>query len=136
MRCELKALPDVAEVASVGGMVRQYQIQLDPERLAARGLSVEQVTAAVRAANQEVGGGVLELAEAEYMLRASGYLRTLADFAAIPLAAGAGGVPLVLGDVAHIQLGPEPRRGIAEFDGQGEAVGGIVVLRAGAQREP
>ena len=131
MRFERKALPDVAEVASVGGMVRQYQMQLDPERLAARGLSVEQVTAAVRAANQEVGGGVLELAEAEYMLRASGYLRTLADFAAIPLAAGAGGVPLVLGDVAHIQLGPEPRRGIAELDGQGEAVGGIVVLRAG-----
>ena len=131
LRFELKALPDVSEVASIGGMVRQYQIQLDPERLIARGVSTEQVTRAVRAANQEAGGGVLELAEAEYMVRASGYLRTLADFAAIPLGLGRDGTPLVLGDVAHVELGPEPRRGIAELDGQGETVGGVVLLRAG-----
>jgi Cu(I)/Ag(I) efflux system membrane protein CusA/SilA len=130
LRFELKTLPDVAEVATVGGMVRQYQVVLDPAKLASRGVTHEQVIAAVRMANQESGGAVLELAETELMVRASGYLKTLADFRAIPLKL-AGATPVTLGDVARIQVGPEMRRGIAELDGDGEAVGGVVVLRSG-----
>jgi copper/silver efflux system protein len=129
---ELKALANVAEVASIGGMVKQYQVLLDPIKLASRGITQQQVAAAIGAANQESGGSVLELAEAEYMVRASGYLQSLADFRAIPLRLDAGGVPLTLGEVAHIQLGPEMRRGIAELDGEGEVVGGVVILRSGA----
>ncbi len=131
LRYELKSVPNVAEVASVGGMVRQYQIQLDPERLRAYGISHGKVIAAVQAANRETGGSVLELAEAEYMVRASGYLQTLEDFGAIPLLTGAGGVPVMLKDVARIQVGPEMRRGIAELDGEGEVAGGVVILRSG-----
>ncbi|RMH86658.1 efflux RND transporter permease subunit [Pseudomonas sp. AOB-7] len=129
---ELKALANVAEVASIGGMVKQYQVLLDPIKLASRGITQQQVAAAIGAANQESGGSVLELAEAEYMVRASGYLQSLADFRAIPLRLDAGGVPVTLGEVAHIQLGPEMRRGIAELDGEGEVVGGVVILRSGA----
>jgi len=129
---ELKALANVAEVASIGGMVKQYQVLLDPIKLASRGISQQQVAAAIGAANQESGGSVLELAEAEYMVRASGYLQSLADFRAIPLRLDGGGVPVTLGEVAHIQLGPEMRRGIAELDGEGEVVGGVVILRSGA----
>ena len=130
LKFELKSLPNVAEVASVGGMVRQYQVQPDPLKLAAYGIPLAEVIAAIRAANNETGGGLLELAEAEYMVRASGYLQTLADFRAIPLKV-VGGVPVTLGEVAHIQLGPEMRRGISELDGEGEAVGGVVILRSG-----
>jgi len=130
LKFELKALPNVAEVASVGGMVRQYQVQPDPLKLAAYGITLDEVIAAIRAANNETGGALLELAEAEYMVRASGYLQTLADFRAIPLKV-VGGVPVTLGEVAHIQLGPEMRRGISELDGEGEAVGGVVILRSG-----
>ena len=130
LKYELKTLPDVAEVATVGGMVRQYQVVLDPVKLASFGITHEQVIAAIRAANQETGGAVLELAETEFMVRASGYLRNVADFRDIPLRL-AGTTPVMLGDVATIQLGPEMRRGIAELDGEGEAVGGIVVLRSG-----
>ncbi|MGA9165373.1 MAG: efflux RND transporter permease subunit [Thiobacillus sp.] len=130
LKFELKALPNVAEVASVGGMVRQYQVQPDPLKLASYGITLNQVIAAIRAANNETGGALLELAEADYMVRASGYLQTLADFRAIPLKL-VGGVPVTLGDVAHIQLGPEMRRGISELDGAGEAVGGVVILRSG-----
>ncbi len=131
LRYELKTLPDVAEVASVGGMVRQYQVVPDPARLAAYGIALERVVAAIRAANQESGGAVVELAEAEYMVRASGYLRGLEDLRAVPVGTGAGGVPVLLGEVATLQLGPEMRRGIAELDGEGEVAGGIVVLRSG-----
>ena len=130
LKFELKSLPNVAEVASVGGMVRQYQVQPDPLKLAAYGITLNEVIAAIRAANNETGGALLELAEAEYMVRASGYLQTLADFRAIPLKL-VGGVPVTLGEVAHIQLGPEMRRGISELDGEGEAVGGVVILRSG-----
>ncbi|HET7865563.1 MAG TPA: efflux RND transporter permease subunit [Burkholderiaceae bacterium] len=130
LKYELKSLPNVAEVASVGGMVRQYQVQIDPIRLAARGVTYGQVREALGAANQESGGSVLELAEAEYMVRSSGYLRTLDDFRAIPLALR-GGVPVTLGDVATVQVGPEMRRGIAELDGEGEVAGGVVILRSG-----
>ncbi len=131
LKYELKTVPDVAEVASVGGMVKQYQIVLDPARLKAYNLPVMKVIAAIRDANREFGGSVLELAEAEYMVRVKGYLRTLDDFRRIPVKAGEGGTPVLLGDVARIQLGPEMRRGIAELDGEGEVVGGVVVLRSG-----
>lgn len=131
LQFELKSVPGVAEVASVGGMVRQYQIVLDPERMAAYGVSQQRIADAVRAANGETGGAVLEMAEAEHMVRASGYLRTLEDFDAIPLGLGANGVPVRLGDVAWVQIGPEMRRGIAELDGEGEVAGGVVVIRAG-----
>ncbi len=131
LRFELKSVPGVAEVASIGGMVRQYQIVLDPERMAAYGVSQQQVAEAVRAANGETGGAVVEMGEAEHMVRASGYLRTLQDFDAIPLGLGANGVPVRLGDVAWVQIGPEMRRGIAELNGEGEVAGGVVVIRAG-----
>ncbi|MFJ3077296.1 efflux RND transporter permease subunit [Pseudomonas sp. NPDC087029] len=131
LRFELKTLPDVAEVASIGGMVKQYQVQLDPLRMASLGITQGQVADAIGKANQETGGGVLELGEAEFMVRASGYLKTLDDFRAIPLRLAANGAPVTLGDVASVQLGPQARRGIAELDGQGEAVGGVVILRSG-----
>ena len=131
LRFELKSVPGVAEVASIGGMVRQYQIVLDPGRMAAYGVSQAQVAEAVRAANGETGGAVVEVGEAEHMVRASGYLRTLEDFDAIPLGLGANGTPVRLGDVAWVQIGPEMRRGIAELNGEGEVAGGVVVIRAG-----
>jgi Cu(I)/Ag(I) efflux system membrane protein CusA/SilA len=131
LRYELKTVPDVAEVASVGGMVRQYQVVLDPVKLAAFGIAQQRVIEAIRDANHEAGGSVVELAEAEYMVRASGYLRGLEDLRAVPVGSGAGGVPVLLGDVATLQLGPEMRRGIAELDGAGEVAGGVVILRSG-----
>ena len=131
LRYELKSVPDVAEVASVGGMVRQYQIVLLPERLRAYGISHGRVIQAVQNANRETGGSVLELGEAEYMVRASGYLKTLEDFAAVPLLTTEAGTPVMLKDVARIQIGPEMRRGIAELDGQGEVTGAIVIMRHG-----
>jgi Cu(I)/Ag(I) efflux system membrane protein CusA/SilA len=131
LRYELKTVPGVAEVAAVGGMVRQYQIVLDPDRMRAYGITHAQIIEAVQHANGEAGGSVLELAEAEYMVRASGYLQSLADFHSIPLKLGTNGVPVLLSDVARIQLGPEMRRGIAELDGEGEVVGGVILMRSG-----
>ncbi|MBX3662413.1 MAG: efflux RND transporter permease subunit [Burkholderiales bacterium] len=131
LKYELKSVPNVAEVASVGGMVRQYQIVPDPDRLRAYNIPLSRVIAAVRAANREAGGAVLELGEAEYMVRARGYLKTLDDFRAIPISTSDGGTPVLLKDVARIQVGPELRRGIAELDGEGETVGGIIVMRQG-----
>ncbi|MGO4326879.1 efflux RND transporter permease subunit [Cupriavidus sp. 2TAF22] len=131
LRFELKSLPNVAEVASLGGMVRQYQIVLMPDRLRAYNLSQAKVLAAIRGANQEAGGSVLELGEAEYMVRASGYLKTLDDFRQVPIEASSAGIPVRLGDIATIQLGPETRRGISELDGQGEVTGGVIVMRSG-----
>ena len=131
LKYELKAVPNVAEVASVGGMVRQYQIVLLPERLRAYGISHARVIMAVQNANRETGGSVLELGEAEYMVRASGYLKTLEGFGAIPLMTTDSGTPVMLKDVAHIQIGPEMRRGIAELDGLGEVSGGVVIMRHG-----
>jgi len=130
LRYELKSLPGVSEVASIGGMVRQYQVVLDPVKLAAYGVTHGQVVEAINRANGETGGSVLELAEAEYMVRAGGYLKTLDDFRA-RCPARRRRTPVLLGDVATIQIGPEMRRGIAELDGQGEVVGGVVVLRSG-----
>jgi len=131
LRYELKTVPGVAEVASLGGMVRQYQVVLDPVRLAAYGVTHQAAVEAIQRANGETGGSVLELAEAEYMVRANGYLTELEDFRAIPLRTAAGGVPIRLGDVATVQIGPEMRRGIAELNGQGEVAGGVVILRSG-----
>jgi Cu(I)/Ag(I) efflux system membrane protein CusA/SilA len=131
LKYELKSVPDVAEVATLGGAVRQYQVVLDPDRLRAYGITHRAVIEAIRGANQESGGSVLELGEAEYMVRATGYLKTLDDMRAIPLRASAAGTPVRLGDVAHLQMGPELRRGIAELDGEGEVTGGIIVMRSG-----
>ena len=131
LRFELKTVPDVAEVASLGGMVRQYQIVLDPDKLAAYRITQTMVSEAIGRANQEAGGSVLELGEAEYAVRASGYLKTLDDFRAIPLKTTDLGVSVRLGDVARVQLGPEMRRGIGELDGEGEAAGGLIVMRSG-----
>jgi len=130
LKFELKSLPNVAEVATVGGMVKQYQVVLDPARLVAYGVTHAQVREALMNANQETGGSVLELAEAEYMVRAGGFLKSLEDFRNVPLAVR-GGVPVMLRDVATVQVGPEMRRGIGELDGEGEAVGGVVILRSG-----
>jgi Cu(I)/Ag(I) efflux system membrane protein CusA/SilA len=131
LKYELKTVPNVAEVASVGGMVRQYQILLDPDKLAAYGIAHTRVVDAIRRSNQEAGGSVLELGEAEYVVRASGYLQTLDDFRKVPLVSTDAGVSVRLGDVARIQVGPEMRRGIGELDGEGEATGGVIVMRSG-----
>jgi copper/silver efflux system protein len=131
LKFELKSVPDVAEVATVGGMVRQYQVVLDPDRLRAYGIPHSKVIAAIGEANREAGGGVIEMGEAEYMVRSRGYLKTLDDFRTIPLAVGGAGTPVTLGDVARVQVGPEMRRGIAELDGEGEVVGGVIVMRSG-----
>lgn len=131
LKYELKAVPNVSEVASVGGMVKQYQIVLDSARLRAFNIPHAKVTEAVQRANQETGGSVLELGEAEYMVRASGYLKSLDDFRGIPLSVTEAGVPVRLADVARVQVGPEMRRGIAELDGEGEVAGGVIVMRSG-----
>jgi len=131
LKYELKSVPNVAEVATVGGMVRQYQIVIDPSRLRAYNLPLTKVVAAIRDANREAGGSVVELAEAEYMVRTRGYLKSLDDFRTIPVVVSEGGTPVLLRDVARVQVGPEMRRGIAELDGEGEVTGGIVILRSG-----
>ncbi|MDR1062837.1 MAG: CusA/CzcA family heavy metal efflux RND transporter [Azoarcus sp.] len=131
LKYELKTVPNIAEVATIGGMVKQYQIAPDPVKLAAFGLTHTDIEMAIAKSNRETGGAALELAETEYMVRASGYLQNLADFRAIPLKTDASGTVLHLGDVARIQLGPEMRRGIAELDGEGEVAGAVVILRHG-----
>ncbi len=131
LKYELKTVPHVSEVASVGGMVRQYQVVLDPDKLAAFNMPHTRVIEALQKANQETGGSVLELGEAEYVVRASGYLTGLDDFRKIPLRTTSAGVSVRLGDVARIQLGPEMRRGISELDGEGEATGGVIIMRSG-----
>ncbi|MFM0179283.1 efflux RND transporter permease subunit [Paraburkholderia aspalathi] len=131
LKFELKSVPDVSEVASIGGMVRQYQIVLDPDKLRAYGITQAMVADALGKANQESGGSVVEMAESEYMVRSSGYLRTLDDFRNVVLRTNEAGTPVLLGDVARIQIGPEMRRGIAELNGQGEVAGGVIVMRSG-----
>ncbi|MCF5392826.1 CusA/CzcA family heavy metal efflux RND transporter, partial [Pseudomonas syringae] len=131
LKYELKTLPNVAEVATLGGMVKQYQVVMDPQKLVAYRVTQQDVAQALRRANQETGGAVLEMGEREYMVRASGYLQSLDDFKSVPLRTSAAGVPVLLGQVATVQLGPEVRRGVAELDGEGEVVGGVVILRSG-----
>ncbi|WP_370263546.1 efflux RND transporter permease subunit [Limnobacter sp.] len=131
LRYELKTVENVAEVASIGGFVKQYQVVIDPQKLAGYGITLNEVITAINQANQEAGGSVIEMAEAEYMVRATGYLENLEDFKAIPLKTTAAGIPVQLGDLAYIQVGPDMRRGIGELNGLGESVGGVVVMRSG-----
>lgn len=131
LKFELKSVPDVAEVASIGGMVRQYQVVLNPDKMRAYGITQSVVAQALGESNQESGGSVLELGESEYMVRSSGYLRSLDDFRQVVLRTNDAGTPVLLGDVARIQIGPEMRRGIAELNGEGEVAGGVIVMRSG-----
>lgn len=131
LKYELQTVPGVSEVATVGGMVKQYQIVVDPDRLYAFGLTLQQIRQAIQSNNQETGGSVIEMGEAEYMVRAKGYITGLEQLKQIPLGLSPQGTPLQLSDVAELRIGPQMRRGIAELDGEGEVVGGIVVMRAG-----
>jgi len=131
LKYELQTVSGVSEVATIGGMVKQYQVVLDPDRLRAYDLPLNKVRMAIKRANQEVGGSVIEMAEAEYMVRATGYIDELDDLKLIPLGVNKRGIPILLKDVADIRLGPQMRRGIAELDGEGEVVGGVVVMRYG-----
>ena len=131
LKYELQTVHGVAEVATIGGMVRQYQVVVDPDKLRAFGIPLSKLKSAIQQGNQETGGSVIEMGEAEYMVRASGYITKLDDLADIPLGVNAQGTPLVLSDVSEIHLGPQMRRGIAELDGEGEVVGGVVVMRWG-----
>src|SRR5215813_2994842 len=129
LRYWLQGVDGVAEVASVGGFVKQYQADLDPAKLQSYGVSVHDVADAIRRSNNDVGGGVVEIAEHEHFVRGRGYIRSLADVEQIPVKLGSGGVPVTLGQISTVHLGPEPRRGIAELGGRGEVVGGIVIMR-------
>ncbi|MCW5891772.1 MAG: efflux RND transporter permease subunit [bacterium] len=131
VRQPLNAVPGVAEVASIGGFVREYQVVLRPERLLALDLPIGDVVRAVERSNRDVGGAVVEMAEHEYMVRSRGYLGGVDDLAQVPVRVGADGTPVLLGDVATIQVGGAARRGVGELDGRGEAVGGVVVARFG-----
>ncbi|MEC4088560.1 CusA/CzcA family heavy metal efflux RND transporter [Pseudoalteromonas rubra] len=131
LKYELQTVPGVSEVASVGGMVKQYQVQVDPDKLRAYGLPLSHIQQALQRGNQETGASVIEMAEAEYMVTATGYIRSVTDIAQIPLGLNAQGTALTMGDVAQITLGPQMRRGIAELNGEGEVVGGVVVMRFG-----
>ena len=131
LKYELQTVPGVAEVATIGGMVRQYQVVVDPDKLRAFGIPLARIKNAIRDGNQETGGSVVEMGEAEYMVRATGYLQNQEDLASIPLGVNEQGTPVVLADVAEIRLGPQMRRGIAELDGEGEVVGGVIVMRWG-----
>ncbi len=131
LRYALQSVPGVAEVASVGGFVREYQVQVDPNRLAAYGIPISDVIRAVRESNEDAGGSSLELGGHEYLIRGRGYVRSLDDLRRVPLRSGSDGTPVFVDDVAEVSFGPEPRRGLAELDGRGETVGGIVVMRSG-----
>ena len=136
LKYELQTVEGVSEVATVGGMVRQYQVRVDPDKLRAYGIPLSLIQTAIEQGNQETGASVIELAEAEYMVRSNGYLKSVKDLQQIPLGTLVRGAPLLLGDVADVVTGPQGRRGIAELNGEGEVVGGIIVMRYGenAQR--
>jgi Cu(I)/Ag(I) efflux system membrane protein CusA/SilA len=131
LKFELQALDGVAEVATIGGMVKQYQVVVDPLRLRGYGIPLMMVEEAIRNGNQEVGGSVIEMAEAEYMVRATGYVKSIGDLERIPVMTTEAGTPVLVRDLAEVRLGPEMRRGIGELDGEGEAVGGVIVMRNG-----
>ena len=131
LKYELQTVPGVSEVSALGGMVKQYQVKVNPEKLRAFSIPLSHIQMAIQRGNQEVGASVVEMAEAEYMVRASGYIQGIDDLANIPLGLDVNGTPLLLKDVADIELGPQMRRGIAELNGEGEVVGGIVVMRFG-----
>nr|MEC9421887.1 efflux RND transporter permease subunit [Pseudomonadota bacterium] len=131
LKYELQTVDGVSEVATIGGMVKQYQVVVDPNKLRAYDITLAQIRGAIQAANRETGGSVIEMGEAEFMVRSTGYVDELADLAKAPLMVNDRGAPLTLGDVADIRLGPEMRRGVGEFGGEGDAVGGVVILRWG-----
>ncbi|SEG44313.1 efflux RND transporter permease subunit [Vibrio hangzhouensis] len=131
LKYELQTVAGVSEVATVGGMVKQYQVQIDPAKLRAYDLTLQQVNMAIKNGNQETGASVIEVGEAEHMVRTTGYLTSIDDIKALPLKVTSKGTPLLLGDIADIDLGPQMRRGISEFNGEGEAVGGVIVMRFG-----
>ena len=131
LKYELQAVDGVSEVATIGGMVKQYQVVVDPNKLRAYDITLAQLRNAIQAANRETGGSVIEMGEAEFMVRSSGYVDEVSDLASAPLMINERGAALTLGDVADIRLGPEMRRGVGEFDGLGDAVGGVVILRWG-----
>lgn len=131
LKYELQTVPGVSEVASVGGMVRQYQVRVNPEKLRALNMPLSHLQNAIRRGNQEVGASVVEMAEAEYMVRVSGYISSIEDLEVIPLGVSENGTPLLLRDVADVGIGPQMRRGVAELNGEGEVVGGVVVMRYG-----
>ncbi|MEP5837516.1 MAG: CusA/CzcA family heavy metal efflux RND transporter [Marinobacter sp.] len=131
LRYELQAVPGVSEVSTIGGMVKQYQVKVNPHKLRAYDIPLSLIQTAIKQANQEVGASVVEMAEAEYMVRASGYLQNATDLELVPLGVNHNGTPLLLRDVADIDIGPQMRRGIAELNGEGEVVGGIIVMRYG-----
>ncbi|RAP56098.1 efflux RND transporter permease subunit [Oleiagrimonas sp. MCCC 1A03011] len=131
LKYQLQTVPGVAEVATAGGMVKQYQVVVHPDKLRAYGITLAQIKKAIQNGNHETGGAVVELAEAEYMVRASGYIKSIKDLLAIPLMTDKNGTPVQLKDVADVRMGPQIRRGITELDGQGEVVGGVIVMRSG-----
>ena len=131
LKYELQTVPGVSEVAAVGGMVKQYQVQVDPDKLRAYGIPLSHIQMALKRGNQETGASVVEMAEAEYMVTATGYIKSISDIELIPLGVNEQGTPLTIGDVAEVNLGPQMRRGIAELNGEGEVVGGVVVMRFG-----
>lgn len=131
LKYELQKVPGVAEVATAGGMVKQYQITLDPNKLRAYGLTLNQVKTAIQKGNREAGGSAIEMGEAEYMVRAKGYMKSIQDIEQVPVGLGKNGVPILLKEIATVQLGPQMRRGVTELNGEGETVGGIVVMRYG-----
>ena len=131
LKYELQTVPGVAEVATIGGMVKQYQVVVDPDKMRAFDITLAEVRRAIQAGNQEAGASVIEMGEAEYMVRATGYLRDIDDLSQIPLGVSGIGTPIVLSDLADIRLGPQMRRGIADLDGEGEVVGGVIVMRWG-----
>lgn len=131
LKFELQTVPGVSEVATIGGMVKQYQVVVDPGSLRAYGLNLAQIRKAIQRGNRESGGSVIEMGEAEYMIRATGYIDGIEDLQEIPLGLSKMGVPITLKDVAQIRLGPQMRRGIAELDGEGEVVGGVIIMRFG-----
>lgn len=131
LKYELQTVEGVSEVAALGGMVKQYQVKVDPEKLRAFNIPLAHIQNAIQRGNREVGASVIEMAEAEYMVRASGYIDSVSDLESIPLGVDENGTPLLLKDVADVGVGPQMRRGIAELNGEGETVGGIVVMRFG-----
>jgi len=131
LKYELQTVKGVSEVAPLGGMVKQYQVRVNPDKLRAFGIPLSLIQNAIKQGNQEIGASVVEMAEAEYMVRATGYIKSVADLESIPLGVNQNGTPLLLKDVADIGIGPQMRRGIAELNGQGETVGGIIVMRFG-----
>ena len=131
LKYELTAVPGVAEVASVGGFVKQYQVEVDPNKLLAYGIPISRVKMAIRRSNRDVGGRLVEMSETEFMVRGLGYIKSIQDIKSIPLGADENGTPIFLRNVAQVKIGPELRRGIAELDGKGEVVGGVIVMRWG-----